>query len=536
MTRRVLLLVVLSVSLATVVFAQNNGQAQGQPGSGGSFPFAGVTYDAGKLSTVYPATKRTRIIWYKLAQADEPQQSTQPLVLIPMSCDDVALLPSDALKHGGFDQHCHRSVVWPMFPDRRNPLLDGDNLVVGIIDPRDLVAHGQYKVEFVALSVQESSANPLNPAPQRPAISPPGQITPPGPGGKKPVSKCEVSLTGDHQRTLLRETFPVSPALTITVDRTPQANVPVTFAIYPSGPSGEVSGAFQSPSPTKVTTVTVPTDNTGVATAPHVIAGPVAGVYKVAATASCPVDRSSVTADFALTNIAPTYYLAWDQQLDGDTRPILTITVLYATPAPQSSKAQPTGPAPMNAADQAVISAQTQLTQVHPMYAFNLSFGVVGSTLREPSFTRTANSPPCPMGTPPPGNSTTGACGTYTNAMSNSPAVQPVVFFTTYVPQRFDAESRWRPLEMIWPVAPSFGISLTQPSTDFFFGQSSEVRRGVELVYGWHAARVNYVLGGEDPTSSAPPPTGIRFRSGFFYGLSFTLNFVQSLFSGGAPK
>jgi hypothetical protein len=537
MNKRMLLYSAFVLSIATMTSAQNKS-------GGGSFPFAGVTYEGHNLPTEYPKMKRSRVIWYKLVQSDQPDQSTQPLVLAAISCADASILPADILQAGGFSQACQSSgsLLWhsPDYPDKRHPLLDGDHLIVGVVDPDNLIAHGGYEIEFVTLNVQTSGQSPLNPAPQRSPISPPGggQAGPShggtgGPGTLR-VSKCKMSVTGDgdRQRVPVGSGFPIHLAVTTTVDATPQVGIPVTFKVMPA--AGGAGGLFQLSDEIAADTITINTDAEGTSTAPLFAAGERAGAYKVTATATCPADGKPISADFNMTNLAQIYYLAWNQQLSGDTVPTVTVTFLYETPAPQASKSGSDQSG--NTADQAVLSVTDQLPQVHAMYAYNLSFGVIGSTLKETTFTRIANSPPCPSGTTPPGNKTSGTCGTFANAASTSAPVQPAIFFTTYVPQRFDAESHWSPREMIWPIAPTFGISLTQPSTDFFFGQSSEIRRGVEVVYGWHAARVSYVLGGEDPTSSASPPTGRQWKSGFSYGVTFTLNFIQSLFSGGAAS
>lgn len=549
MVGRIFLYSVIALSVATISSAQD--KAQGQP-SGGSGSFAGVSFEASKLPKDYPQMKRSRVIWYKLVQSDKPDRSTQPLMLLPISCADEQILPPVILNGDGFSKACQDNpdnVLWhsPDYPDRRHPLLDGDHLVVGIVDPDNLITNGKFTIKFVTLNVQASNQTPLNPAPQRSPIAPPGgggggQNGSKGPGAEltRSVSKCTMSKTGDDQQVLVGSAVPISLSVTLTADSKPQLAVPVEFTVMPAKGA---SGSFPSASLTAVSN----TDSSGSAAAPRLTAGDTAGTYQVNAVATCPADGSRVSASFNMKNLARTYYLPWNQQLTGDTVPVVTVTFLYETPAPQASKAgngqlqardangqqQAHEAADSGPADQAVLSVTDQLPQVHAMYAYNLSFGVLGSTVKEPSFTRIANAPPCPMGVAPPGNQTSGTCGTFANSTSTSAAVEPVVFFTTYVPQRFDAESHWHPLEMVWPLAPSIGISLTQPSTDFFFGQSSEIRRGVELVYGWHAARVSYVLPGEDPTSSASPPTGRQWKSGFFYGVTFTLNFVQSLFSGG---
>lgn len=428
MIMRIIFCFVFMLSCSIVSIAQGKDQGDGK--GAGSFPFAGNTYRPSDLPDAYPRMKSQRVIWYKLVQVESPATSSQPLALVPLSCSDTNYLPPEARQDAGLAKACQNpgSNRWyaPSFPDRRNPLRDGDHLVIAIADPFNLIAGGHPKIELLTINVVAASASPLNPSPLRPATSAPGGGAPGGPATKE----------------------------------------------LAAAPSGKV------------------------------------------------------------------YYLPWSQALTGDAVPTVTITALYGTPSPQSASPKPktdTGKEAPAATDQAVVVLSTTLPQVHSMYAYNLSFGVIASKVREPSFTRVANAAPCPTGVSAPGSSTS-PCGTYTDSASSPHAVEPAVFFTTYVPQRFDAESKWHPLETVWPIAPSVGISLTQPSTDFFFGNSSEVRRGVQVVYGWHLARTNYLLPGENPTSSAASPTGRHFKSGAFIGVTFNLNFVQSLFPGGGGK
>jgi hypothetical protein len=80
--------------------------------------------------------------------------------------------------------------------------------------------------------------------------------------------------------------------------------------------------------------------------------------------------------------------------------------------------------------------------------------------------------------------------------------------------------------------APTVGFSLKSPADDFFFGASSEFRRNVQVVYGYHFGRITQQgpVGVDDPTSSTAPSTIKHFHGSFFVGLTFNLNFIKDLY------
>jgi hypothetical protein len=182
--------------------------------------------------------------------------------------------------------------------------------------------------------------------------------------------------------------------------------------------------------------------------------------------------------------------------------------------------------------------------QVHNLYTYNIATGLIYSFLRNQTYSR--------VETAPPSGCTTGSASSCvspelyaTVANPTSPTIAPALFFTVYVlgssdaPRkwgflgRFDAERKWA-LSDLAP-QPSVGFSLSSPSTDFFEGFSSEVWRGVQIVYGVHTGKVTYLAPTytNDPTSSAAPITSTHFRNKFFFGVTFNITFIQTLFGGG---
>jgi hypothetical protein len=173
--------------------------------------------------------------------------------------------------------------------------------------------------------------------------------------------------------------------------------------------------------------------------------------------------------------------------------------------------------------------------QTHAVSYFNISTGLVRSNLRNSSWTRQETAPAvtCSAQSPQPCLPSPELYQTVPNPAGSQPLF-PVLFFSVYLPGLpFDAERRWRPHDLI--PAPSVGFSLSSPTTDFFFGGSIEVIRGVQLVGGAHMGQLNQLAPGgiNDPTSSAAPATIQKFRWGGFYGVTFNISFIQSLFGGG---
>lgn len=208
--------------------------------------------------------------------------------------------------------------------------------------------------------------------------------------------------------------------------------------------------------------------------------------------------------------------------------------------------------------------------QVHSLYRYNLASGVIWSPDRIPSFSRVATGGFLPTGCTPnststangPTSSTTtgttttsnGSVSTTTPTVTNTDpsastattclptystvkvtpraGIMPVLMFSRYWVKR-DTQTKKGSWWWVVPV-PTVGLSLTSPTTDFFFGASSEFPflRNVQLVYGAHLARVP-TLGAnsfQNPTDSTAPQTTTSLRTGEFVGLTFNLDFIKGLF------
>jgi hypothetical protein len=92
-----------------------------------------------------------------------------------------------------------------------------------------------------------------------------------------------------------------------------------------------------------------------------------------------------------------------------------------------------------------------------------------------------------------------------------------------------DAERPWRKHDLIPGL--TFGISLSNPTTNFYFGGSSELFiRNLQLVYGLSVNRVMALDPASLQTSAMTPATRQTFAKGGFVGLSFNITgFIQSL-------
>lgn len=225
---------------------------------------------------------------------------------------------------------------------------------------------------------------------------------------------------------------------------------------------------------------------------------------------------------------ARTYYLTWPNRLVGDTA--VTVTVSAILPAPAGSSDNP------NPSEPNINLLNFTYSQVHALNSYNVAFGVIRSTNRNPTFVRseTAAAVNCPTGSAPTCVASPEMYTTQT--IAGSPAVDPAVFFTVYALGRFDAERKWWWHDL--KPEPSVGLSLSSPTTDFFFGASVELLRGVQFVNGWHYGKINSLVSPlvNDPTSSAAPQTTLKTKNGYFLGITFNINFIQSLFGGGGGK
>lgn len=162
-------------------------------------------------------------------------------------------------------------------------------------------------------------------------------------------------------------------------------------------------------------------------------------------------------------------------------------------------------------ADQTLNLLNLALPQSHAFSYFNLAAGVVYNTVRTPSFAVVNG-----LGVQNP----------------TSRTVDPVLFLTGYWLGPMDAEREWCPKDLIPGL--SFGLSLANPTTNFYAGGSSELfLRNVQLVYGASITRVSD-LASLTPINTTTAATKPRFTARWFIGLTFNVSgFVQGLVSAG---
>jgi hypothetical protein len=179
-------------------------------------------------------------------------------------------------------------------------------------------------------------------------------------------------------------------------------------------------------------------------------------------------------------------------------------------------------------ADQTATLTYT-VPQVHSKYYFNLSSGVVVSSIRSRTFGWNTLKQPS-------GSGMTAVPGQYYPIQTGSNLiVDPVLFFSAYI-WPMDAERTWQKKDL--RPALTFGLSLTSPSSNFYVGGSSEFVRNVQLAYGFALAQTSRLAPGVTVSTSntTAPGTVQTFSKGVYVGLSFNISgFLQTLF-GGAGK
>jgi hypothetical protein len=170
--------------------------------------------------------------------------------------------------------------------------------------------------------------------------------------------------------------------------------------------------------------------------------------------------------------------------------------------------------------DQVVSLLNFVLPQVHSLYYFNLATGFAASWVRNPSFIWTS--------TPP----ATGSAPGTAQKVRGSLTEEPILLFTTYFPGlAFDAESPWKPKDLIPGF--SFGLSLSNPANSFYLGLSSEIWRNLQVAGGLNIGRINALAPGlqeQSSTNSPGPSTVQRFAKGAFVGVTLNLDFIAGLF------
>jgi hypothetical protein len=193
-------------------------------------------------------------------------------------------------------------------------------------------------------------------------------------------------------------------------------------------------------------------------------------------------------------------------------------------------------------ADQIVSVLNLTYPQVHVLSRFNLTSGVVITSLKPPVISTFAESNSTSATNCPPGLS---SCTYYTSA-KGARLIDPVLGVTTYIFRPLDAERpfTWKDLTP----APSLYFSLTSPSSNYHVGFASEFfYRNLQIIYGASIVEETRVTGAQatiTTTASGSPvtsPVTIAGQLGYlsttkvtnaggFIGLSFNITgFIQSL-------
>jgi hypothetical protein len=465
-----------------------------------------------------------RLIWYKTEKAKT--SATAAVILVPMACKDEpddwksverrfwngrknydskygmdkgTLDPDFAMACGKTPMGDKVKFLTPSLPSQnKNPLKAGDGIIAAIYDRDSLIKSAN--PDYIGFSVQSVNANPLNPAPLRqtqPAANPeiPSKETPP--------TRHFYYLVWNGNPVVGDTTLTISVTLINPVASSPdrvQLGNGDTGRPNPVGVPGPASGPG-TPSPVSPPVPPNPGSVTSTAPVDPPHASP-QGADSVAAQAVAAAQQAAAAAQQAA---------AAAQQIA-----VAAAAQVSQPPTPQT---------------QSLVSSM--MPQSHNPSYYNVAYGFIASSLRSPSWSRLESAPgvSCPAGTPQPCIPTPELYQTVQNPEA-ARTVAPVLFFTIY-PKPLDAERKWRLMDLI--PAPSVGLSLTSPSTDFFAGFSFEVRRGVQLVAGRHIGKVNELSPTiiNDPTSSVAPVTIQRFHPGWFGGVTFNFNFLQSLFKAG---
>jgi hypothetical protein len=194
--------------------------------------------------------------------------------------------------------------------------------------------------------------------------------------------------------------------------------------------------------------------------------------------------------------------------------------------------------APQSSTSEATVALINQtLPSVHAISKFNLTAGVVYSSIRNRTFgfeqSKTSVPMPCAV---TPAATTLPAVDFNCVQTSSNHIVDPVLFLT-YYPWGIDAERPWQ-----WSdLRPGFslGVSLSSPSSNFYVGAMHEIVRNVQFVWGFTAAKTphlapNTIYNAPPSAMATTPATVQRFDTGYYVGLSFNiLGFIQSLTGGG---
>jgi hypothetical protein len=228
------------------------------------------------------------------------------------------------------------------------------------------------------------------------------------------------------------------------------------------------------------------------------------------------------------------YYVAIQSGISGEDEPPFSIPVpqVVASSAYDKEAAiewQDLGTTPLASAsigtppsDQTLNLQTLTSPQVHVLSRFNLSSGVIVSNLIPPSFSSVTVTKGCPNGA--------ATCTAYVQSRGTR-LIDPVLGVTVYAIRPLDAEQPFKWKDMT--PAPTFDLSLSSPTSNFYFGFSSEfLMRNLQLVYG--ASIIQESRLGGTVTTINNQPTALfltkKYNVGGYLGFSFNISgFLQSI-------
>jgi hypothetical protein len=492
-----------------------SGQAAGKSSSSSPSASSSVPAGASSSSGVWYALSDTNqelaeprskaglvILCYELQTTTS---STQPLIAVPRYQGQKGAKPSDS--------DC--SVI-----DEKHPLLMRQYLVFKI--KADTLPNTK-QTKLLNLSVTSAAGTPSNPTPMRAAISQPTGIN--ALDFTADLSKAPPTLNGIYYA---RWPYPLGPDTDITVSLnivypTPQPGArwladtfypagsvvslaaPSTrghfFTALTSGMSGNIEPPFASLDIPDGSLSWVDLGTTAPDSKKTLPLWESDHDYKAGEVVESPWNAHFLMSNQKGRSGPHPPIAAVATQHDGDVIwQDAGINLSSSTPAP----------------DQVVTVVNQSLPHVHALSYYNLSAGVVYSTVRNRTYGFDTSNNPTQTGT--------------------SPIIDPVLFFT-YYPWPIDAERPFQRSDLRPGL--SLGISLSSPSANFYIGGMSEIQRNVQLVYGFTVAKVSHLAPANtfNPTpsgSSTTPATVQKFDKGAYVGLSFNFaGFVSSLFNAG---
>jgi hypothetical protein len=273
------------------------------------------------------------------------------------------------------------------------------------------------------------------------------------------------------------------------------------------------------------------------------------------------------------------YYRALQSGNTGATSPFVNLSLSFPLTWQDSGTTAPASVSSGQPADQTVSLINLTLPQSHSLNYFNIAAGVAVGVKRSRTFgfvpassytgklptgytaaTGTVSLTPTssvaadpvtgctitvPYTAPPTMANPDLAYACPEQTSTGAIPVDPVLVLTGYIvpvdterPMRFRGSGAWRD----YLPAPSFGISLSNPTTNFYIGASNEaLLRNLEIFYGasFHNTPLKLAPGTAQPlwggVGAAPTAATVPgFLKGPFVGVTFNLSgFIQSLFGGG---